>query len=277
MNTYLITWNPKLWPWVTLERDVAKLRKVGYLDDGWTCVTTQIRPGDRVFLLRQGEEPRGILGSGHATSERYEGQHFVDPDKRAHYVNVRFDVVLNPSKEAILETRNLIAAGLASVNWKTRGSGIRIAAESASKLESLWTAFLSGHGHSPVQNAEEVTTPERYFEGAVRQVMVNAYERDARARDACIRHYGPECTVCGLRFEDRYGELGKGFIHVHHVVPLARVGENYAIDPLKDLVPVCPNCHAMLHAGDTVLTIEELKIKMKPEPAPAFYVASRRK
>ena len=265
MNTYLITWNPKLWPWATLERDVGKLRKSGYLDDGWTCVTTQIRPGDRVFLLRQGEEPRGVVGSGHATSERYEGEHFVDPDRRANYVDVRFDVILNPYKEPILETRQLLAAGLTNVNWKARGSGILIAADAAAKLESLWAAFITHHGHSPVQSAEEVTTPERFFEGALRQVTVNAYERDARARDACIRKHGPECSVCGLRFEDRYGGIGKDFIHVHHLVPLARVGKNYAIDPAKDLAPVCPNCHAMLHRSDAVLSIQALKDRMKPE------------
>jgi len=277
MNTYLITWNPRLWPWVTLEHDIVKLREVGYLDDGGTCKTTQLRRGDRAFLLRQGEEPRGILGSGYATSERYEDKHFVDQDKRANYADVRFDVILNPSKEPSLETRHLIAAGLTTVNWKTRGSGIRIPADAAAKLESLWTDFLTNHGHSPIQNAEEIQTPERFFEGALRQVTVNAYERDARAREACIRHHGPVCSVCGLRFEERYGELGKGFIHVHHVVPLARIGENYAIDPVEDLTPVGPNCHAMIHKGNNVLTVEELKSRMKPEPDFAAYVAKPRR
>ena len=58
-----------------------------------------------------------------------------------------------------------------------------------------------------------------------------------------------------------YGEFGQGFIHVHHIVPISKIGKEYKIDPIKDLVPVCPNCHAMLHRGkdENVLTIDELK------------------
>ena len=58
------------------------------------------------------------------------------------------------------------------------------------------------------------------------------------------------CSICGFDFEKNYGELGKGFIHVHHIVPVSKIGPNYIIDPVKDLIPVCPNCHAMLHRTD---------------------------
>src|SRR5690606_11761611 len=105
---------------------------------------------------------------------------------------------------------------------------------------------------------EQVTRGE-YREGSVRQVLVNAYERDRAARQACIRHYGLACTVCGLMFEERYGPLGAGFIHVHHVVPLSQLGSGYELDPIRDLRPVCPNCHAMLHRQRPPLSIEELR------------------
>jgi 5-methylcytosine-specific restriction protein A len=64
-----------------------------------------------------------------------------------------------------------------------------------------------------------------------------------------------------MDFEETYGQLGRGFIHVHHIVPIATIGKEYKLDPVNDLVPVCPNCHAMLHHGAEghVLTIEELK------------------
>lgn len=64
-----------------------------------------------------------------------------------------------------------------------------------------------------------------------------------------------------MDFEKMYGEIGRGFIHVHHIVPISTIGEEYKIDPIKDLVPVCPNCHAMLHKGKEgeVLTVDELK------------------
>lgn len=59
-----------------------------------------------------------------------------------------------------------------------------------------------------------------------------------------------------------YGEIGNGFIHVHHLVPLSAIKENYHLDPINDLIPVCPNCHAMLHRQNPPLTPEELKQRM---------------
>jgi len=82
--------------------------------------------------------------------------------------------------------------------------------------------------------------------------------------------HGTACAVCGIDFEKVYGELGKGFIHVHHTVPIHTIGEEYTINPEKDLIPVCPNCHAMLHRGRDAdaRSIEELKTlyrKFHPE------------
>lgn len=107
--------------------------------------------------------------------------------------------------------------------------------------------------------ADEVDEAASYHEGATKQVLVNAYERNPKARKACIAHYGLACTVCGVNFEERYGEPGKDFIHVHHLHPLSLRKAEYKIDPIKDLRPVCPNCHAMLHRDDPPLTIEELR------------------
>ncbi len=89
--------------------------------------------------------------------------------------------------------------------------------------------------------------PDIYYEGAVQQVLVNRYERNPIARQKCIEHNKCKCFVCEMDFEEKYGELGKGFIHVHHVVPIHEIGEEYEIDYINDLIPVCPNCHAMLH------------------------------
>jgi 5-methylcytosine-specific restriction protein A len=83
-----------------------------------------------------------------------------------------------------------------------------------------------------------------FTEGGVKQVTINAYERDSKARVACIAKFGAICQVCDFDFEKTYGEIGKGFIHVHHKVDLAMIGESYQVDPINDLIPVCPNCHA---------------------------------
>lgn len=102
---------------------------------------------------------------------------------------------------------------------------------------------------------------EKCFEGAVMQVSVNRYERSPEARNRCIEQYGSICLICGFDFEKTYGELGKGFIHVHHITPISEIGEEYEVDYKNDLMPVCPNCHAMLHRkinGHT-LSIPELR------------------
>ena len=95
--------------------------------------------------------------------------------------------------------------------------------------------------------------------GATRRVTVNAYERDGRARLACIEKHGLDCSVCEMNFAVAYGEIGKDYIHVHHIKPLHTLGADYTVDPETDLIPVCPNCHAMLHRPRNVLSIEDLK------------------
>jgi len=85
------------------------------------------------------------------------------------------------------------------------------------------------------------------IEGAVKKVSVNAYERNPIARMKCIEHYGSTCAICGLDFGKYYGEFASGFIHVHHIKPIHEIGKEYVVDPINDLIPVCPNCHAMLH------------------------------
>lgn len=97
------------------------------------------------------------------------------------------------------------------------------------------------------------------MEGALRQVVGSEYERNPIARRACVEHHGTSCSVCRFSFETAFGPLGRGFIHVHHLVPLSSMGSEYRIDPVADLRPVCPNCHAMLHRCDPPLSIEELQ------------------
>jgi 5-methylcytosine-specific restriction protein A len=110
---------------------------------------------------------------------------------------------------------------------------------------------------------EEVSSKAIYVEGSVTTIPVNAYERNAKARKACLAHYGYSCTVCGFSFERTYGKLGKSYIHVHHLVPLSDIKKEYTIDPINDLVPICPNCHAMAHRTDPPQTIAELKGQLK--------------
>lgn len=103
------------------------------------------------------------------------------------------------------------------------------------------------------------------IEGHKTTVYVNRYERSSVARNKCIEYNGCYCHVCGIDFKNIYGDVGAGFIHVHHIVPLSKIDESYIVDYKNDLVPVCPNCHAMLHrkVNGRYLSVEELRNLVK--------------
>jgi HNH endonuclease len=93
--------------------------------------------------------------------------------------------------------------------------------------------------------------------------LVEIIDRRPGARKECIKHFGPTCQVCGFNFEEFYGEVGKGFIHVHHHrLQLAVSKGKHKVDPINDLIPLCPNCHAMAHQRNPMLSIEELRSKL---------------
>jgi HNH endonuclease len=99
------------------------------------------------------------------------------------------------------------------------------------------------------------------YEGAVKRINTRAFVRDPRLRRRCIAHYGTMCAVCRFNFEKTYGPVAAGFIHVHHVRALSKRGGRHKLDPVKELRPVCPNCHAVLHL-DPSLSISRLKTIM---------------
>lgn len=107
--------------------------------------------------------------------------------------------------------------------------------------------------------AEEVSADEVFNEGSVVRVVVNRYERDPDARRRCIKLFGPICAVCNFNFSTFYGSKMEGFIHVHHLTPLHQTGKGYTVNPHTDLIPVCPNCHAVIHSTKPPFTISEVK------------------
>ena len=105
---------------------------------------------------------------------------------------------------------------------------------------------------------EEISNEAPLYEGIKESIVVNSYERNAEARKKCIDHYGTRCIICSFNFEKVYGLIGRDFIHVHHMTPLSEISERYVVDPIKDLRPVCPNCHAIIHRRKPAYTIEEI-------------------
>lgn len=144
-----------------------------------------------------------------------------------------------------------------------RNNGLRAAPQGPVKMKKELSAYVDKFLNDTLvySSIGEEEIPSYCYEGAKYTILVNKYERSSIARMKCIEKYGCRCLVCGVDFEKIYGDLGKGFIHIHHLIPISTIGKEYKVDYEKDLVPVCPNCHAMLHRKleGNYLTVEELK------------------
>ena len=135
-----------------------------------------------------------------------------------------------------------------------------IALRSNSSLHAGYSKSELWHPHSETGDAENPAE-----EGNRTAVHINKYERKSVNREACIRANGTTCVVCGFDFPSVFGSIGygsngKGYIHVHHLTTLASLkGKARRFDPVRDLLPVCPNCHEMLHQTDPPYTPEQLR------------------
>ncbi len=123
------------------------------------------------------------------------------------------------------------------------------------------TRKIRSFPHSKQELIRNTDLPEDfYIEGSQKQILTNRYERNPKVRARCIAVHGSACAVCGFDFGLAFGEKFSGKIEVHHKKPISEIGESYIVDPVNDLIPVCPNCHMMLHSKpDGVYTIEELQ------------------
>ena len=107
---------------------------------------------------------------------------------------------------------------------------------------------------------DEISVDVPLTEGNMIVVKVNKYERNSKARKECLEHYGYRCSVCGFSFEEYYGPIGKEIIEVHHKKEIHESNGSYVIDPVRDLIPICSNCHTIIHSRKNYkFTIEDLK------------------
>jgi 5-methylcytosine-specific restriction enzyme A len=154
MSTYLLTWNPAKWPWDDLTECIQQVKAAGHCHERWSCGRNRkIVEGDRLFLLRQGGEPRGIVGSGWAASEVFDDWHWDEAKRaagqRAWCVEVDFDVLLDAEREPILPRAHLNEGTLGRMYWDSQSSGVLIPAEVAQQLEVVWARF---NQQSEIQN-----------------------------------------------------------------------------------------------------------------------------
>lgn len=169
---------------------------------------------------------------------RFKTQKFGD--KIMYEVNNGLDsIIVNAIK---LPKNGVIASGTTLHSWDITNNNLEAFFNSFDNLiDKVIPAFENGIEF-------ENNSKDQFAEGEVQQIFTTKYERNREARKACLKHYGYRCRVCGMSFEETYGKEFKGIIEVHHIVPISEIGETYVVDPIKDLVPLCPNCHTAIHS-----------------------------
>ncbi|MFU8873239.1 HNH endonuclease [Micromonospora sp. SL4-19] len=257
MSAILLGWNPQRWNWADYDEWAAQVQRDGTKRDRWSVGRhVNIAAGSDAWLLVQGKY-RGLIGRAIVRSEPYEAEHYSDPDKTTNYVEIDW-LSLLPIPDRIPPV--VLNAEAPGVRWDhVYGSGRSVPVESEAAVHALWERF--GPQHEARDPGE--LPPGLFPEGAVRTIVVNRYERDPRARAACVEHWGLACIACGLDFASVYGEMGKGFIHVHHLTPVSQLGPDYQVDPIADLRPLCPNCHAMVHTQDPPMPPDDLAARIR--------------
>lgn len=258
MAAYLYTWHPNRWHWADLAEAAYRVTNGEAYDRYWSCGNTKrIEIGDLFFLMRLGVEPKGILGCGYVASTPYLLPHWDEARAAAGDTTLRTDLLFKAlSMEPIVPLTELLGT-YPRQSWTPQSSGTSIADDIAAEL----LATIRRRGY-PIA-AETRQSVRTYAEGRPRTVTITTYDRSADARQACLAAHGYRCAVCGFSFEKAYGSLGAGYIEVHHLRPVADVGEEVEIDPVADLRPVCANCHRVLHQRQPPLAIAELKAALR--------------
>ena len=258
MNTYLFAWNPEKWHWSDLPEAVYRVNTGDHYYDSWsTGNTKRIQIGDRFFLMRLGVPPKGIMGLGQILSEPHLLPHWDKQKALVGKTALRVDLLFDQLSELPFVNEDTLTTEKVTkeFGWFPQASGVLVPREIAEYVTSM-IETNSRTKYKPL-TSEELT---KLSEGKPKTITVTTYDRNPHARQQCIAHHGTSCVICGFNFEAKYGAIGRGFIHVHHLRSVAEIGQEYEISPVEDLRPVCANCHAMLHKKRPAYSIEEIKI-----------------
>lgn len=114
-----------------------------------------------------------------------------------------------------------------------------------------------------IGSIQDMGNNEDFREGKEKTRIQTYYERNPKLRAKALKLHGTTCKVCGFNFNEVYGNHGEGYIEIHHLYPLSSRDKQESVNPMTDLVPLCSNCHRMIHRKKQLLSIDELKKLIK--------------
>ena len=145
-NNWLLSWNPTKWTWTSLAEDRASTLVGERVSNCWRCGSTKPREGDRVYLMRTGVAPKGIVAVGTVTRAPYEAPHWdnerADAGDTGRFIDVDFDAIRDADQESIVLVDELERQE-PQQQWNPQSSGIEIKRESVRTLARLWKALPS--------------------------------------------------------------------------------------------------------------------------------------
>jgi 5-methylcytosine-specific restriction protein A len=251
MTHYLFTWNFRRPDVENKARELAEKCAIkGKVRTNFSVGNTRkIKRNDIAFMLRQGREPRGIIATGVVWSKEPNiAAHWQEKRKKASYVDIDWT---NFAVEPLIGTAEL-QRRFRKVYWHPRASGISLPDQIGKSLALEFKKQLT-RGWKVTPTASETVS-----EGAVRRVERNAYERSPKARQQCVAYYGPRCFVCQMTFDEKYGPKARGLIHLHHLAQIYGK-RRHKTNPIRDLRPLCPNCHLVIHRKEPPYSIRQVK------------------
>jgi 5-methylcytosine-specific restriction protein A len=266
--TFLFSWNPAKWSWEKFSKLQKEWLAHSNTEEEWSSGTNKSIPaGARIFLLKQGEPPKGIVGSGRTTSGPQRGPHWDGSGRQRNFNDIRFDFLLDPRVDGLLPVEEL--QDLSTTLWSSPSSGIKLPPKIAAEVELRWGNFLTSIGRlktAPFEVPESLDVPDSE-EGMRLLAWHFTIERDPllvkRKKKAVIKETGGlACEVCDFDFFETYGDHGQGFCECHHTRPLS---EGKRTTGLDDLAVICANCHRMVHRRKLMLTLAQLRKIVKRE------------
>ena len=258
MQKWIIPSNPNVYD------SAASFEKNGFID--WRQNKNKYEPGDIVYLYISRTERKVMFKTIVEKIDIPSSE--VTPDKEFW---IDLDEYNKEYTDKYCRIRLLEQTDRNELSYDClKKNGLKGKIQSSQRLDDSLADYIEKYFKLESSAYPDSDIPENYYEGAVTTTKINRYERNSIARKKCIEYHGYECSVCGLSFEKMYGEIGKDFIHVHHIVPINTIGKEYKVDYKTDLIPICPNCHAMLHKkiDGEFYSVEDLKAIIKKNKTP---------
>ena len=235
---FLFTWKADKWPYEKLRALIDRFEAGDVVIEPWRCqARRQVRQGARAYVYKQGPSPKGIFAIAEIVGDATETEDVKEGEGR-YSVPLRFTTLLDPTKRFLATEDQLLVLGADPNQLRTQGSGITFTASVARAIDDI-----AAEEHAAVVGKSATDSEEPAVAAGRRERLFEVYDRDqAHVRELKQKYQG-RCQICdSVPFNGSFGNISEG----HHIQWLCRGGS----DTLDNMMLLCPNHHAAVHAAD---------------------------